>query len=62
MMSVKTTVQTILNFLALDILFNPIANSVIPINGIGVFLSFTYWGILVIFAYIVTLFLNKQTR
>lgn len=44
MMSVKTTVQTILNFLALDILFNPIANAVIPINGIGVFLSFTYWG------------------
>ncbi|WP_188204639.1 hypothetical protein [Desemzia incerta] len=43
-MSVKTTVQTILNFLALDILFNPIANAVIPINGIGVFLSFTYWG------------------
>ena len=62
MMSVKTTVQTILNFLALDILFNPIANAVIPINGVGVFLSFTYWGILALFTYIVTLFLNKQTR
>lgn len=62
MMSVKTTVQTILNFLALDIIFNPIANEVIPINGIGVFLSFAYWGMLVLFAYIVTHFLNKQTR
>lgn len=61
-MSVKTTVQTILNFLALDIIFNPIANEVIPINGIGVFLSFAYWGMLVLFAYIVTHFLNKQTR
>lgn len=61
-MSVKTTVQTILNFLALDIIFNPIANEVIPINGIGVFLSFAYWRMLVLFAYIVTHFLNKQTR
>lgn len=61
-MSVKTTVQTILNFLALDILFNPITNAVIPINGIGVFLSFIYWVILALFAYIVTLFLNEQTR
>lgn len=61
-MSVKTTVQTIFNFLALDIIFNPIANEVIPINGIGVFLSFAYWGMLVLFAYIVTHFLNKQTR
>lgn len=56
MMSVKTTVQTILNFLALDIIFNPIANAVIPISGISVFLSFTYWGLLALFAYIVTLF------
>lgn len=62
MMSVKTTVQTILNFLALDIIFNPIADAVIPINGVAVFLSFTYWGILALFTYIVTLFLNKQTR
>lgn len=62
MMSVKTTVQTILNFLALDIIFNPIADEVIPINGVGVFLSFIYWGILALFTYIVTLFLNKQTR
>lgn len=46
MVSVKTTVQTILNFLALDILFNPIANAVIPMSGIGAFLSCTYWGLL----------------
>lgn len=60
-MSLKTTIQTVLNFFALNIIFNPIANALIPINGIGVFLSFLYWGILALFAYAVTLFLSKRT-
>lgn len=59
-MSLKTTIQTVLNFFALNIIFNPIANALIPINGIGVFLSFLYWGILALFAYAVTLFLSKR--
>lgn len=60
-MSLKTTIQAVLNFVALNIIFNPIANALIPINGIGVFLSFLYWGILALFAYAVTLFLSKRT-
>lgn len=60
-MSLKTTIQTVLSFFALNIIFNPIANALIPINGIGVFLSFLYWGILALFAYAVTLFLSKRT-
>lgn len=60
-MSLKRTIQTVLNFFALNIIFNPIANALIPINGIGVFLSFLYWGGLALFAYAVTLFLSKRT-
>ncbi|MER2131588.1 MAG: hypothetical protein ABS896_04055 [Carnobacterium inhibens] len=41
-MEVKLTVQTILNFFALDLIFNPIVNFILPINGLGVFLSFIY--------------------
>lgn len=58
-MSVKLLIQTILNFIALDKIFNPIANVVIPVSGIGVFLSFLYWGILLFFSYSLAIFLKK---
>ncbi|MBM6613816.1 hypothetical protein JTF06_02770 [Desemzia sp. RIT804] len=60
-MTIKTTIQTVLNFFALNIIFNPIANAFIPINGVGVLLSFFYWGVLVLSAYAVTLFLSRRT-
>ena len=58
-MSIKLTIQTILNFLVLDLFFNPIVNVIIPINGLGVFLSFLYWGRLLAFSYQVANFLRK---
>lgn len=58
-MSVKLAIQTILNFIALDIIFNPIVNFIIPVNGLGVFLSFLYWGILLVFSYQLASFLKK---
>lgn len=55
-MSIKTVVQTMLNFIALDIIFNPIVNSIIPVSGLGVFLSFLYlgyaFGFLLLFVYL----------
>lgn len=36
-MSIKLMIQTVLNFLALDLFFNPIVNAIIPISGLGVF-------------------------
>lgn len=58
-MSVKTTVQTILNFFVLDLILNPIVNFIIPVNALGVFLSFLYWGILLLFSYQLTIYLRK---
>ena len=58
-MEVKLTVQTILNFFALDLIFNPIVNFILPINGLGVFLSFIYWGLLLGLSYLLSVFLRK---
>lgn len=58
-MSIKTTIQTILNFIALNIIFNPIVNIIIPVSGLGVFLSFLYWGILLVFSYYLSIFLRR---
>lgn len=58
-MSIKLMIQTILNFLALDLFFNPIVNGIIPIGGLGVFLSFIYWGILLAFSYKLAIYLRK---
>ncbi len=57
-MSIKTATQTILNFIALDIVFNPVVNLIIPVSGLGVFLSFLYWGILLVFSYHLSIFLK----
>ncbi|AGY82799.1 MULTISPECIES: hypothetical protein [Carnobacterium] len=59
-MEVKLTVQTILNFFALDLIFNPIVNFILPINGLGVFLSFIYWGLLLGLSYLLSVFLRKE--
>lgn len=59
-MEVKVTVQTILNFFALDLIFNPIVNFILPINGLGVFLSFIYWGLLLGLSYLLSVFLRKE--
>lgn len=58
-MSIKLAIQTILNFMALDLFFNPIVNAIIPISGLGVFLSFLYWGILLAFSYKLAIYLRK---
>ncbi|MEK6263658.1 MAG: hypothetical protein N2B06_02655 [Clostridium sp.] len=59
-MSAKLAIQTILNFFALDLIFNPIVGSIIPISGLGVFLSFIYWGLLLILSYQLAIFLRKE--
>lgn len=59
-MEVKLTVQTILNFFALDLIFNPIVNFILPINCLGVFLSFIYWGLLLGLSYLLSVFLRKE--
>ncbi|WP_407372077.1 hypothetical protein [Carnobacterium sp.] len=58
-MSIKLAIQTILNFMALDLFLNPIVNAIIPISGLGVFLSFLYWGILFAFSYKLAIYLRK---
>lgn len=58
-MSIKTVIQTMLNFIALDIIFNPIVNSIIPVSGLGVFLSFSYWGMLLGFSYYLSILLKR---
>lgn len=59
-MNAKLTIQTILNFFALNLIFNPIVNYMIPINGLGVFLSFIYWGLLLGLSYLLSIFLRKE--
>lgn len=59
-MNAKLTIQTILNFFALNLIFNPIVNDMIPINGLGVFLSFIYWGLLLGLSYLLSIFLRKE--
>lgn len=60
MNDIKVTIQTILNFVALDLIFNPIIGSIIPVNGLGVFLSFIYWGLLLGLSYLLSIFLRKE--
>lgn len=48
-MSVKLLIQIMLNFIALDKIFNPIANVVIPVSGIGVFFKFLILGYTFVF-------------
>lgn len=60
MNDIKVTIQTILNFVALDLIFNPIIGSIIPFNGLGVFLSFIYWGLLLGLSYLLSIFLRKE--
>ncbi|WP_029277201.1 hypothetical protein [Carnobacterium jeotgali] len=59
-MSVKLAIQTILNFFALDLIFNPIVGSILPVSGLGALLSFVYWGLLLISSYQLAVFLKKE--
>ena len=59
-MSVKLAIQTILNFFALDLIFNPVVGSILPISGLGVLLSFVYWGLLLISSHQLAVFLKKE--
>lgn len=43
--------QTILNFIALNVIFDRIANMIIPITPVGVFMGILYWGILLLLSY-----------
>jgi len=43
--------QTILNFIALNVIFDRVANMIIPIAPVGAFLSILYWGILLLLSY-----------
>lgn len=61
-MNAKLTIQTILNFFALNLIFNPIVNDMIPINGLGVFLSFIYWGLLLGLSYLLSIFLRNEKK
>lgn len=59
-MSVKLTIQTVLIFVALDRFLNPIMGSILPINGIGVLISFLYWFLLLGFSYGLAIYLTKK--
>ena len=43
--------QTILNFIALNVIFDRVANMIIPIAPVGAFLGILYWGILLLLSY-----------
>ncbi|MGO2083142.1 hypothetical protein [Vagococcus sp.] len=53
--------QTILNFIALNVIFDRVANILIPIAPMGAFLGILYWGILLLLSYAIAVrFKNKD--
>ncbi|WP_297079140.1 hypothetical protein [uncultured Enterococcus sp.] len=52
--------QTILNFIALNVLFQNIANKIVPNSPLGAFIGILYWGILLLLSYAIAVrFKNK---
>ena len=52
--------QTILNFIALNVIFQKFANAIVPNSPLGAFIGILYWGILLLLSYAITVrFKNK---
>lgn len=60
MAKVKIFVQTVLNFLALNLLLNPIMNTLLPISAVGGILSLLFLGLLLIGSYALSIFLIES--
>lgn len=53
--------QTILNFIALNVLFQNIANKIVPNSPLGAFIGILHWVILLLLSYgIAVRFKNKE--
>ncbi|WP_225743232.1 hypothetical protein [Marinilactibacillus sp. Marseille-P9653] len=62
MAKIKIFIQTVLNFLALNLLLNPIMNTLLPVSAVGGMLSLFYWGMLLIGSYALSIFLIESKQ
>ncbi|EOT46478.1 MULTISPECIES: hypothetical protein [Enterococcus] len=53
--------QTILNFIALNVIFQNVANAIVPNSPLGAFIGILYWLVLLLLSYAIAVrFKNKK--